>query len=159
MTVGKLQVSGATDTVNGYTMNGSSGTPMYSTVERFVYSSEADSTDIGEMTLVRYCTGGASSATHGYAFAGGHVHGTMYDRIDKFNFAGSFSSTDVGNVLAGRQGPACQSSTVSGYCTGGTTDNTNGSNVIQKVDFSSDGDSTDVGNLTGLMQYGAGSHY
>ena len=83
MTEPKLQCAGATETgLHGYTMCGSSGTPLYDTVEKFVFATEANSTEIGEMTDARYVTGGCSSATHGYAGSGSYGLGPTYEIID-----------------------------------------------------------------------------
>ena len=161
MSQAKLQLSSSTDTVNGFLACGSAGAADRTTVEKFVYATEADSTDIGDMTTIGGPSlGGASSLTHGYCFGRyNNAANSKHDVIDKFNFSGTFTATDVGNISAGaRHGTAGHSSPTHGYYTGGTN-NAAWYNDIANVAFASDGNSTDVADLLQIQQYHSGTSY
>ena len=161
MSQAKLQLSSSTDTINGFLACGSAGAADYTTVDKFVYATEADSTDIGDMTTIGGPSlGGASSLTHGYCFGRyNNAANSKHDVIDKFNFSGTFTATDVGNISHGvRQGTSGHSSETYGYYTGGTN-NAAWYNDIGRVAFASDGNSTDVADLLQIQQYHSGTSY
>jgi hypothetical protein len=153
----RLQPGGSTDTVNGYVMCGESiGNPAgtaYTGVDKFVYATEANSTDIGDLTVGGQRSGGSSSLTYGYCVGGASP---SYDVIDKFNFSGSFTATDVGNLVHGnRGGTGGSSSTTYGFTSGGSP----GVNEITKFAFAADGNSVDVGNLTVTKMYSGAASF
>ena len=161
LTTIRLQSGGSTDTVNGYIMTGESiGHPSgaaYTGVDKFVYATEANSTDIGDLTVGGQRAGGSSSLTYGYCVGGASP---VYDVIDKFNFAGSFTATDVGNLVHGtRGGTGGSSSTTYGFTSGGFYAPVGGVNEITKFAFASDGNSTDVGNLTVTKMYSGATSF
>ena len=115
-------------------------------IERFPFSSDANASDVGDITVARGASG-TSSSTHGYNHSGGFGppgfnHSNV---IDKFLFSSSANSTDVGDCFASRTGGGNESTT-HGYQTGGR--NPGSLNIIHKYPFSSDANSTDVGDLT-----------
>ena len=158
MSTTSIQASNSTDTVNGYIMAGAHGESYKSRVDKFVYATQANATEIGDMTVSGYRTGGCSSLTYGYCTGGMTTpSGTKVNVIDKFNFSGSFTATDVGNLDATKLGCTGSSSGSYGYYAGGTPPTS--INVIGKFPFASDTNATDVGDLTAASQYGAGTSY
>ena len=142
LSVGRWQCAGQSSATHGYTSGGNTGPALsgpVDTIDKFPFSTDANATDVGNLTAARTATSGQSSIPNGYGYntGGGNV-------IEKFSFTSDGNSTSVGNTLASREYAVGQSSTTHGYASGNypiTTD-------IDKFPFSSDGNSTDVGDLT-----------
>jgi hypothetical protein len=113
-------------------------------IQKFSFSADENSTDVGDLTVARANIASQSSTTHGYS-SGGFVP-PYSNVIDKFPFASDGNATDVGDLTVARSAGAGQSSTASGYTSGGN--NPSSTNIIDKFPFSSDGNATDVGDLT-----------
>jgi hypothetical protein len=125
-------------------------------IQKFPFASDANATNIADLTIGKRNAAGQSSSESGYTSGGlnpGDANAQI--SIDKFAFASDANATDVGDQLANRYGAAGQSSTSSGYISGGIPI----INEIQKFSFSSDGNTTDVGDLTLARQYPAGQQY
>jgi hypothetical protein len=123
--------------------------PSLNLIEKFNFSTEADTTDAGDLTRLVINPTGQSSETHGYSSGGQATSpepNLSQTIIDKFPFAADANATDVGDILGYYLSACGQSSTTHGYLTGGT--NPFYQNVIQKFSFSTDGNSTDVGDMT-----------
>ena len=119
-------------------------------IDKFPFSSDANASDVGDLTVARKGMAGSSSDVSGYNSGG--IPTTNV--IDKFPFASDGNATDVGDLLSNRYYMAGQSSTANGYTSGGLVPpNTN---AIEKFPFSSDANSTDVGDLTGNYYGNAG---
>lgn len=127
----------------GYT---ASGLPGYKTdITKYSYSTDGNSTDVGDLTVARSDARGLSSTTHGYASGGLGTPGSQ-NVIDKWTFPSDANATDVGNLTLARNQHASASSETHGYSASGTYDTSPYfTNVIDKVSFSSDGNATDVG--------------
>ena len=84
----------------GYASGGSGSSNV---IEKFPFSSDANATDIGDLTVARNGAAGQSSTTHGYS-AGGYQPSGPSNVIDKFPFASDFSgtATDVGDLTSGK---------------------------------------------------------
>ena len=67
-------------------------------IEKFPFSSDDNSTDVGDLTVDRLGPSGQSSSTHGYT-SGGHP---TVNVIDKFTFSADANATDVGDLTEGR---------------------------------------------------------
>ena len=157
-------VSGQSSDANGYTSGGypdSPSTPPTTAsniIDKFPFSSDANATDVGDLTQGRGYLTGQSSSTHGYN-SGGHssppYSGTNKNTIDKFSFSSDANASDVGDLTMTQQGMTGQSSTTDGYATAGSPDYQSN---IHKFSFSSDGNATDVGLLSATRDtgYGAG---
>lgn len=94
--------AGCSSETHGYTAaGGNTNIPgnYKNTIERFSFSNEATTNDVGDITVTRYQVAGASSTTHGY-LAGGYNSGTRYDIIEKFQYATSANATDVGDLVS-----------------------------------------------------------
>jgi hypothetical protein len=160
----KVPVQG---TVSGYISGGDAptptGGPTLHSIEKFSFTSDANATDVGELSVCRSNLAGQSSTVSGYSSGGGNPSGFGSDIIDKFPFASDSNATDVGNLSnVKRTKVAGQSSDNHGYTSGGDLENpSNGQptlcDVIDKFPFASDGNATDVGNLTDTMREMAGT--
>ena len=135
---------------SGYTSAGqTSGSGKVNTIDKFPFSSDANATDVGDLTEARAFLAGQSSSASGYT-SGGNTDGSgMRNTIDKFPFAVDANATDVGDLTELKNQTAGQSSSTHGYNTGGLVpDQSPGlGNTIDKFTFSSDANATDVGNL------------
>ena len=146
---GSKDVSGFQGTVSGYVSGGYDNdvSSEIDVIEKFSFSSDGNTTDIGNLTVSRNAVAGQSSNTHGYTSGGSPIS----DVIDKFSFTSDGDATDVGNLTVARQGCAGQNSVTHGYSSGGHTPGS--TDVIDKFSFASNGDATDVGNLTVPRRY------
>jgi len=173
LAVARAEGAGQSSTVSGYSSGGvdqrGSSPTIYNVIDKFPFASDANATDVGDLTIPRLAVAGQSSADNGYSSGGGDPALSPFalDTIDKFPFASDANATDVGNllytlILSG----AGQSSTSSGYTSGGAilpSDHPGISpggqqrNEIQKFPFASDANATDVGDLTAGRHSGAGN--
>jgi len=130
-------------TVSGYSAG--SQTSTSNIIDKFSLVSDANATDVGDLTVTRGDTAGQSSETHGYC-SGGNPGGVNV--IDKFSFTADGNATDVGDLLTGNSYMAGQSSTTHGYVSGGSVPGTGNVNLIEKFTFVSNNNATDVGDMT-----------
>ena len=134
---------GAASETHGYTSGGNGGsTPTQSNViDKFVFATNSNATDVGDLTTVRSNSYGQSSTTHG--------HSSSNTIVDRWAYASDGNATDVGALsVSGSVAGAGQSSTTHGYSSGAEPGTGPRGNVIDKFSFSSLGNATDVGNLT-----------
>ena len=140
---------------SGYSSGGEQipGPPYYvNTIDKFPFSSDANATDVGDLTQARGRATGQSSSASGYT-SGGLAPPTV-NTIDKFPFSSDGNASDVGDLTQVRYWSAGQTSDVSGYTSGGPPAPAGQTNVIDKFPFSTDADATDVGDLTADREYG-----
>ena len=157
--------AGQSSEVSGYISGGSyvSGSAPSPTIinkiDKFSFSTDANSTDVGDLTESRTDNpGGQSSSTHGYVSGGRQdlapPTANYTNTIDKFPFSTDANATDVGDLTIARRFVAGQSSATSGYTSGGMVDDPAPGvadyavNIIDKFPFASDSNATDVGDLT-----------
>ena len=142
--------SGHSMETHGYASGGRRNSPTLHNgdiIEKYSFSSDGNSSDVGDLTEGRDRTAGHSSTTHGYTSGGGTAPPfTPVVTIDKFSFSSDGNATDVGDLPVGQEGPGGTSSTASGYAAGGWGPGS--MNNIQKFPFSSDDNGSDVGDLT-----------
>lgn len=137
---------------SGYTAGGSGPTGSVNTIDKFSFTSDANATDVGDLTTTRMLASGQSSKVSGYSTGGGGGPAPddgAFNRIEKFPFASDANATDVGDQVTTLSRGAGQNSENNGYQSGGFAPPYTSFNVIQKFPFSSDSNSTDVGDLTG----------
>ena len=150
-------VGAGTGDVQSYTFQGTSygyasGGYQYpspgpiNVIDKYSYASDADATDVGDLTQVSYGATGQKSSTHGYV-SGGRNGGTYYNTIEKFPFSTDSDGTDIGDITLARTSLTGQSSSTHGYTSGGYTGSF--TNIIDRFTFSADADATDVGDLVG----------
>jgi hypothetical protein len=159
--------AGQSSTVSGYTSGGQVLQPAppdiyVNTIDKFPFATDANATDVGDMTRLVQGPAGQSSTVSGYTSGGyGRLPPgsprpsspvSVRNIIDKFPFATNANATDVGDLTVSRQSmpSAGQSSTVSGYSTGGYVPGSGSVNTIDKFPFASDANATDVGDLSSL---------
>ena len=144
--------SGSSSGTHGYTAGGtttSGGTPYFDSIEKFSYSAEGTSIDVGNILAVAYVDGsGANSLTYGYVM-GGYAYvspGTLgyIDMIQRYSYSsdGNAVDTTANLTFARNQGSQCSSTTYV-YYHGGSAPK----NAIDKHQFDTSNDSTDVGDL------------
>ena len=136
-------------TISGYT---SGGAPGRNTIDKYPFASDANATDVGDLTAGRGAASGQSSEISGYT-SGGYAPGA--DVIDKFPFAVDANAVDVGNLSQARRFVAGQSSTENGYVSGGN-DPVSQFNTIDKYPFSTDTNATDIANLSRVSVFATG---
>ena len=138
--------SGSSSSTHGYTAGGtttSGGTPYFDSIEKFSYSAEGTSIDVGNLIAAGYISGsGANSSTYGYV-QGGYVS-AYTDMIQRYSYSSDGNSVDTGAnlTLATNQGTSCSSVTYAYYHAGQSR-----RTVIDKHQFDTSNDSTDVGDL------------
>ena len=100
--------AGASSTSDGYVSGGyatpaSAVTPGSPTnvIQKFSFSSDANATDVGDLSSNRNGGGGQSSETHGFT-SGGFVP-PQVTTIDKFPFASDANASSVGSLTQARQ--------------------------------------------------------
>jgi hypothetical protein len=164
LTVARQYVAGQSSTTSGYTTGGASSigawpTTQATTIDKFPFASDANATDVGDLSVAVVSSAGQSSSENGYNTGGRNATpgSISYNfNIDKFSFASDASSVDIGNATVGRYRVTGQSSTLAGYTTGGYSPVRN---VIDKFPFTSDANATDVGDLTVARASSAGQQY
>lgn len=158
LTQARNAVTGQAYVVAGYTSGGSApvvpSPGVTNTIDKFPFSSDASSTDVGDLSQSRNNLTGQSSTTHGYSAGGFLSPATATNRIDRFPFATDANAATVGSLSQSRWGASGQSSTTRGYTSGGRTPSY--VNTIDKFSFSSFSNATDVGNLLATGAASAG---
>ena len=146
---------GNSSDANGYSAGGSNPAPPYQSnvIDKFPFSSNANATDVGDLTAVRMSGAGQSSTANGY-HSGGTLAPDKLDIIDKFPFSSDANATDVGDLTLARAGSGGQSSASNGYTSGG--DRFPFSDAIDKFPFATDANATDVGDMTNVRYYSSG---
>jgi hypothetical protein len=149
----KLSPAGYSSRVFGY----SSGSgPAAVDIERFVFASTGNATDVGDLSVGRgYCMG-LSNSTRGIVCAGNSAptspSGTNI--IDYHSLAEGGTAVDFGNLTNANLGSATCASSVRGICTGGSFSPNYYAN-IDYITISTTGDAQDFGDLsTGRSQFG-----
>jgi hypothetical protein len=125
-------------------------------IHKFSLSSDANATNIGDLSLARHAVSGNSGSSYGYA-AGGNPD-PVINVVDKFAFATDGNAVDNGDLTAGRAYMTTQSSETYGYCSGGVDSSPTpaAQNIIDKFPFASSANSTDVGDLATAIGRGFG---
>lgn len=157
LTVSRYGAAGQSSKVSGYTSGGDSGTPpalttLVNVIDKFPFATNANASDVGDITVERGYVSGQSSSDFGYTSGGGinpSPPAPSSNVIDKFPFATNANATDVGDITAARNEVAGQSSGISGYTSGGYVVGPNAwTNIIDKFPFATNANATDVGDLT-----------
>jgi hypothetical protein len=157
LTSGRYFLTPSMSKTHGYAAGGTtatSGLPNQNVIDKNPFSSDANSTDVGDLLGFQDEGAGASSTTHGYMSGGNEIpspgvgppYGDLINVIQKYPFSSDANSSDVGDLGTARYRAAGQTSTTHGYSSGGATPGA--TNIIEKYPFSSDTNSSDVGDLT-----------
>jgi hypothetical protein len=146
-------------TVAGYVSAGfNPGPGALNSIEKYPFASDANSTDVADLSVSRYIASGQSSEVNGYV-AGGYGP-TFSNVIDKFPFASNRNATDVADLAVARYGLASQSSLTNGYASGGYSATppvpSRYRTTIDKFSFATDSNSFNIGDLFQLRRYASG---
>jgi hypothetical protein len=105
------QAAGQSSTVSGYRSGGRDTAPLFSiivnTIDRFPFATDANATDVGDLTRVGERVMGQSSINFGYV-SGGLQPGLTVNTIDKFPFSSDGNASDVGDLTQARYNAAEQ---------------------------------------------------
>ena len=102
-TNGRYAVVGQSSSDYGYTSAGNvPGIGKSNIIDKFPFASDANATDVGDLTVARWFPAGQSSSEYGYT-SGGYVVPTRSNVIDKFPFASDANATDVGDLIRASQ--------------------------------------------------------
>lgn len=151
LTQSRGYVSGQNSDVSGYTSGGADGpfpytaANTYNIIDKFPFATDANATDVGNLSAKRWAHAGQSSTTSGYV-SGGYYNNFRWGTIQKFPFASDTNASSVANLSVQRGGVVGQSSTVNGYTSGGQ--NSSPLNLIDKFPFASNATATFVGDLS-----------
>jgi len=129
----------------GYS-SGGIPSPTAGTIDKFSFISDANATDVGDLTTLSSGGAGQSSSTHGYNSGGDPTFAVGDNIIEKFPFSTDANASDVGDLTVTRWVSAGQSSSENGYTSGGFAPPF--SDIIDKFPFASDANASDVGDLT-----------
>ena len=92
-------LAGASSTTHGYAAGGY-GIPApgnrRDNIDKFAFASDGNSTDVGNLASAKDNTGGASSATHGFALGG--AAGNVGNSIHRWAFASDGNATDYADM-------------------------------------------------------------
>ena len=151
-TSGGYRVPQASPVINNFTVN---------VIDKFPFATDANATDVGDMTLLFAFSASQSSTVSGYNSGGlgrsapGSPGPTFpfigSNIIEKFPFATDANATDVGDLTVARSRAAGVTSTDSGYSLGGSPAPVDGglTSFMDKFPFATDANATDVGDLSG----------
>ena len=92
-------------TVAGYTSGGTEP-PYTNVIDKFQFATDANATDVGDLTQARRAAAGQSSTENGYT-SGGQTPPNV-NTIDKFPFAADANATDVGDLTQAKHSGAGQ---------------------------------------------------
>ena len=92
-------LAGASSTTHGYAAGGH-GTPApgnrRNNIDKFAFASDGNSTDVGDLASTKDNTGGASSASYGFALGG--AAGAAGNTIHRWAFASDGNATDYADM-------------------------------------------------------------
>ena len=152
LTQSRGYTTGQNSDVSGYTSGGAvpdtfpiPAANTYDTIDKFPFATDANATDVGNLSAKRWTAAGQSSTTSGY-ISGGYYNNFRYGTIQKFPFASDTNASSVANLSVQRGGVVSQSSTVNGYTSGGQ--NSSPLNLIDKFPFANNANATFVGDLS-----------
>jgi len=151
-TFGKLSIG--SNTTQGFRTGGAPGSSTtQDIIEKFPFATDANATDVGDLTVARGDLSSTSSGVSVYSAGGkagsGMTTGAGKNEIDKFPISSGGNATDVGDMSTAGSAGAGQQSSSHGYGTGGgQTPPFTLLDRIDKYSFSSDGNASDIGNLT-----------
>ena len=138
-------------TVSGYRAGGRPGSGATNTIDKWSFTSDANATDVGDMTYSDASLAAQASLTYGYTSSGNSGVTT----INKWSFASDGNAVAYSGTLTfGRWALAGTYSLTHGYASGGNN-SAPYNNVIDKFNYASEGNATDVGNLTEGRAYSA----
>jgi hypothetical protein len=165
LTQSRVYSGGHSSITHGYSSGGStaaSGPTRVNTIDKFPFSADGASSDVGDLTGNYALFAAHSSIYHGYS-SGGSWPNSQSTQIERFSFITDINSYSVGNLAVGRYGAAGHSYVSHGITSGGFTSPPQiAQTVIDRFPFAAGGDgstSFGVGDLTVARGYLAGQQY
>ena len=127
-------------------------------IQKFPLTSDANTSDIGDLTDYTRQNQGASSSTHGYGMGGFVAYGpnnpSVINVIEKWSMLSDGNAADAGDLVGlNRLGAGLMSPTDGYYAGGYPPASPTGTNLIQKFPFASDGNTADTGQDLLLTTY------
>jgi trimeric autotransporter adhesin len=147
----------------GYTAGGigAAYTPSYNVIDKFLFASNANATDVGNLTSVLWSASAQQSLTYGYISGGGTGNGTNptgTNRVQSWPFASNANTVWTGAyITAMKHNVAGASSSTDGYIMAGFLNASTQHGVIEKFPFSTNASSAQTGLLT-LARFAPGSN-
>ena len=126
----------------GYSSGGHTGTSLSSVIDEFFFTSEANATSVGNLSVARSNCAGQSSANDG--FTSGGDDGSDSKLVDSFSFASSGNASGHCDLFLARYALAGQSSAQKGFSSGGY----GYTRVVDAFSFASTANANYVSNLT-----------
>ena len=148
----------------GYTAGGlgASFTPQYNVIDKFLFASNANATDVGNLTTVLWNASAQQSSTYGYISGGGTGSGTNptgTNRVQSWPFASNANTVWNGAyITVAKHNVAGASSSTDGYIMGGFNTPTVQHGVIEKFPFSSNTTSSAQTGLLTQPRFASGSN-
>jgi hypothetical protein len=124
----------------GYTLGGY-GAPYFNKIEKFVFATSSNATNVGTITGTANGVAGCNDATHGYRVAGWTGGGTGFNIIERFAFATDGACADVGDLIASGHGCSSSSTETHGYISG---QQASPNTAVQKFAFASSANAVDT---------------
>ena len=124
------------------------------TIQKFTFASDANATDVANLTAARAGRVSSCSVTHGYSGSGEN----QLSRLDKYSFASGSDATTVGTSGQGHATSdygtgGCASSLNSGYAASGHV-----TNAIDKWSHITDGNAVDIADVAVPVNEACGTH-
>lgn len=105
LTQGRGRTTGQSSLTHGYTSGGSTSWPgnaHSNVIDKFPFSSDANATDVGDLTGAKAFGSGISSVEYGYYGGGATGTGSATTTVERFPFANDANGTSVGNLSVSR---------------------------------------------------------
>jgi hypothetical protein len=144
--------------VKGYMAGGANNTQM-NTIDRWSFTTDGNSTDVGDIVVARNHHSGQSSLTDGY-ISGSYEGGPVTLVIDRWSFSSEGNAVDHGDLAVQSGTGTGQSSETHGYHSGGLVSvGAVYRNQIQKFLFATSGtnNATDIADLISARAVQGGS--
>ena len=138
---------------SGYAAGGSHPSQSPSTInviDKWPFSSDANATDVGDLTVTKYSAAGVSSPAHGYTVGGSEP--IRSNVIDRFAYASDGNATDHGDLAAAVVENVGSQDKDHGYTFGGRTPAPIGPSTpldtVEKFPFANANGGVDQGDLS-----------
>ena len=94
--------TGTSSPSHGYFAGGATdgGPAKVNTIDKFPFSTDANASDVGELTFTSYGSAGITSETHGYVAGRGYP--PITNNIERYPFSTDAGGTDVGDLTGNR---------------------------------------------------------
>jgi hypothetical protein len=162
LTTTQNKQAGANSATHGYAAAGYDAVGLSSLIQKYSFTIDGVSTNVGNLLSVRDMACGISSLDYGFVASGAGAPNQYGNesQIDKFSFVSDGNSTYYGWNFVGKKGAAGLFSTTDGYIAAGQTHPPTGighRSDVQKFPFATESNTTTIGDLTYVLLQPAGS--